>query len=62
MLTKLSSTACVMPRITKKLSSSLSVPVIVGGLIDESDEVENAIKSGALGVSTSSKLLWEMKL
>lgn len=52
----------IMPRITKKLSSSLSVPVIVGGLIDESDEVENAIKSGALGVSTSSKLLWEMKL
>ncbi len=52
----------IMPRITKQLSSSLSVPVIVGGLVSESAEVENAIKSGALGVSASSKLLWEMKL
>ncbi len=51
----------IMPKITKQLSSALSVPVIVGGLISEDVEVENAIKSGALGVSTSSKLLWEMK-
>lgn len=51
----------IMPRITKQLSSTLSVPVIVGGLISEDIEVENAINSGALGVSTSSKLLWGMK-
>lgn len=52
----------IMPRITKELSSTLTVPVIVGGLVSERAEVENAIKNGALGVSTSSKLLWEMKL
>ncbi len=52
----------IMPRITEKLSSSLDVPVIVGGLISEKDEVKNAIESGALGVSTSSKAIWEMKL
>lgn len=52
----------IMPRITKQLSSTLSVPVIVGGLISQTDEVENAIKNGAVGVSSSDKLLWEMKL
>lgn len=52
----------IMPRITKQLSFSLDVPVIVGGLISEKDDVINAIKSGALGVSTSSKQIWEMKL
>lgn len=52
----------IMPRITKQLSSTLSVPVIVGGLISQTDEVVNAIKNGALGVSSSEKLIWEMKL
>ena len=51
----------IMPRITKQLSSSLEVPVIVGGLISEEDEIENALSSGALGVSTSSKALWGYK-
>ena len=48
----------IMPRITKKLSGTLSVPIIVGGLISEREDIENATKSGALGVSTSSKKLW----
>ncbi len=52
----------IMPGITKKLSSELDVPVIVGGLISEREEVKNAIESGALGVSASSKSIWEMKL
>ena len=48
----------IMPKITKKMSDELDVPVIVGGLISEKSEVENALKSGALGVSTSAKELW----
>ena len=52
----------IMPRITKKLSTELDVPVIVGGLISEETEVKNAIENGALGVSTSSKKIWEMEL
>ncbi len=51
----------IMPRITKQLSSSLDVPVIVGGLISEEDEIKNALSSGALGVSTSCKNLWGYK-
>lgn len=49
----------IMPRIIKKLVSSLDVPVIVGGLVSEKEDVATAISSGALGVSTSSKDLWE---
>lgn len=52
----------IMPRITRKLCTKLDVPIIVGGLISESMDVEKAIESGALGVSTSSKQLWNMKI
>ncbi len=48
----------IMPRITKQISSSLDVPVIVGGLVNSEEEVRLALENGALGVSTSSKELW----
>ena len=48
----------IMPKITKKMSDELDVPVIVGGLISEKDEILKAIESGALGVSTSAQDLW----
>lgn len=51
----------IMPRITKQLSNTLSVPVIVGGLISEKDDIIKATENGALGVSTSSKELWRNK-
>lgn len=52
----------IMPRIIKKLSSSLDVPVIVGGLVSEKNDALVALENGALGVSTSSKEIWEMKI
>lgn len=52
----------IMPRITKKLSSTLDMPIIVGGLVSEKEDITNAVNNGALGVSTSSKALWEAKL
>ena len=48
----------IMPRITRKLSSQLDVPVIAGGLISEKDDIKNALESGAKGVSTSDTSLW----
>lgn len=48
----------IMPKITRKMSEELDVPVIVGGLINEKAEIKKAIESGALGVSTSAKELW----
>lgn len=52
----------IMPRITKTFSTSLDMPVIVGGLVRESEDIINALSSGALGVSTSSNKLWEMNV
>lgn len=48
----------IMPKITKKISETSAVPLIVGGLIRENNEVEEAINSGALGVSTTSQIIW----
>lgn len=48
----------IMPKITKRLSEIIEVPVIVGGLVNEKEDIEKAIESGALGVSTSCKELW----
>ena len=50
-----------MPRITKQLSEKLEVPVIVGGLVSSSSDIQNALENGALGVSTSCKDLWNLK-
>jgi len=52
----------IMPRIIKKLSTSLDVPVIVGGLVSEKNDALTALENGALGVSTSSKEIWGMKI
>lgn len=52
----------IMPRIVEKLNKSMDVPVIVGGLVSEVSDVRTAVESGALGVSTSSKEIWRMKL
>lgn len=48
----------IMPKITKKMSDELDVPVIVGGLISESCEIKDALANGAQGASTSAKALW----
>lgn len=52
----------IMPRITKQLSATIPVPIIAGGLVSEKQDIENAVKSGALGVSTSSADLWSVDL
>ena len=50
----------IMPRITEKLSTTLKIPVIVGGLISEKSDIEKAVTSGALGASTSDSSLWNI--
>lgn len=48
----------IMPQIIKELSKEIKMPVIAGGLIREKADIENAILSGAKGVSTSDNKLW----
>lgn len=43
----------IMPKIIKKLSSQVKVPLIAGGLISDMEDIETAIQSGASAVSTT---------
>ena len=49
----------LMPKVIKKLSQKTYIPIITGGLIKEKEDVINAIKAGALSVSTTETSLWE---
>lgn len=50
----------VMPKIIKRICNLVNVPVITGGLIDEKEDIVNALRMGAEGVSTTDKKLWEI--
>ncbi|CCC57996.1 Glycerol uptake operon antiterminator regulatory protein [Caloramator australicus RC3] len=45
-------------KVIKKIHRHINVPVIAGGLILDKSDVENALSSGAVGISTSSRDLW----
>lgn len=49
----------IMPKVIKKIKKLLNIPIIAGGLIDEKEDVINALKAGAEGISTTDKNLWE---
>lgn len=54
----------VMPgianKVIEKLSKSLNVPVIAGGLVETKEEANDALKCGATAVSTGKAELWEI--
>lgn len=50
----------LMPKIIKKINSSIRVPVITGGLVDEKEDIINALTAGAIGVSTTDRRVWEI--
>lgn len=53
----------IMPVITSFLldifTKELEIPIIMGGLVDKSDYITNALKHGALGVSTGNINMWK---
>ena len=55
----------IMPGIVTKviadLKASLNIPIIAGGLIETRKEIEEAVHSGASGISTSRAELWGRK-
>jgi glycerol uptake operon antiterminator len=51
----------IMPAITGKMCQAISIPVIAGGLVNDMEDIRTALKAGAVGVSTSSSLMWEFK-
>lgn len=50
----------VMPKIIKRICKLVNIPVITGGLIDDKEDIINALRSGAEGVSTTKLELWKM--
>lgn len=47
-------------KITELIVKQTRCPVITGGLILDKEDVVSSIKSGAIGVSTSNRLLWSL--
>ncbi|TQR20369.1 glycerol-3-phosphate responsive antiterminator [Psychrobacillus vulpis] len=52
----------IMPKIIDQLSTELEFPIIAGGLIDDISEVHQALKSGALAVSSGNPEMWNFDL
>lgn len=50
----------IMPRVISEITSQTPIPLIAGGLIKRKEEVLDAIKAGALAVSTTCQAVWDM--
>ncbi|NLX77125.1 MAG: glycerol-3-phosphate responsive antiterminator [Clostridiaceae bacterium] len=50
----------IMPRIIKRISSQLPMPVIAGGLVETKEDVLEILNSGAIATSTGSQELWQL--
>lgn len=48
----------VIPDMIKEVRTRTGIPIITGGLIRSRDQIDAAIKAGAVSVSTSNKELW----
>ena len=47
----------VMPGVINRMIKELSIPVIAGGLIDSKQDIMEILKAGAIGASTSKKIM-----
>lgn len=50
----------LMPPVIRNIHKMSRVPVIVGGLISQKEEVMAALAAGAISVSTTNPAVWEM--
>ena len=50
----------IMPKIIKKVYNTTNIPVIAGGLIQDKEDVIESLKAGAIGISSSSKDIWNL--
>lgn len=47
-----------MPKILRRLSATLQVPLVAGGLISDKEDTINALSSGAAAISTTNEDVW----
>ncbi|MDF2820985.1 MAG: glycerol-3-phosphate responsive antiterminator, GlpP [Clostridiales bacterium] len=50
----------VMPKVIKRLSSMISIPIIAGGLISDKEDAMSALSAGAVSISTTNQKVWFM--
>lgn len=50
----------VMPKVTKKITDVLKVPIICGGLISDKDDIMNALQAGAVAISSTNENVWSL--
>lgn len=50
----------ITPKVVKKIKQTINTPVICGGLIEDKDDVMDALKAGAVAVSTSNTTIWNI--
>lgn len=50
----------VIANVLKRITAQLPCPVIAGGLVDDKNDIIQALANGALGVSTGKKDLWTL--
>jgi len=49
-----------MPWMIKEVKERLNTPILAGGLIRTSDEINNALQAGASAITTSKQELWSL--
>ncbi|MDQ0271637.1 glycerol-3-phosphate responsive antiterminator [Cytobacillus purgationiresistens] len=52
----------LMPKVIDQLSHQLKLPLIVGGLIQEKNDILSALEAGALAVSSGNPSMWNFDL
>ncbi len=50
----------IIPKAISEFKNKISSPVIAGGMITEKEDVIQALKAGAIAVSTSKRELWDL--
>lgn len=50
----------LMPKIIRRLTSTVNKPIIAGGLISDKEDVTGALSAGAIAVSTTDVNVWSL--
>ena len=50
----------IMPRIIRRLSRSIHVPLICGGLMEGKNDVLEALNAGAAAISSTREEVWKL--
>jgi len=49
----------IIPKIIRTLTTSVGKPIIAGGLINEKEDIIDALKAGASAISSSNQHIWQ---